>query len=312
MAGNPHLYYTAVGIAKEAAWGTAVPRTAFIPILEPRFNPRNIAHVLEEGYRGQAAMDYDLIGGVGQGEWGWTGALYVDTFPHLLLNLMGKVTKSGAGPYQHLFQAGTPPSHTIEWGQDVQPYVLAGARASRLALNFNGRDGTLRYTIQGQSKLGATCVLTPAAWTELAGLAGWQGNVTVGGAQPAVMTEAELVFERQIKLSRGLANTQDPGNMWQGPLRLSGRLTFEFTAKTEYEYAASNTPAKNAVVMTFSRAANEQIVLTMTKCGWRQSEIGTDEIIYTAVANINALQNTTDAGPCQVEVSNQIATAYDA
>jgi hypothetical protein len=310
---NSQLFYTAVGLGKETAWGTPASRTVWLPCDQPRFQPKALRHILDTGFRGLPALEFDLIPGPGEGTFSFNGNFFLDSSPNLLMAMFGQDTVTGAAdPYTHAITlASVPPSYSLEWQQNVQPYLFAGARLSQLVLNFNGRDGALTYSAQGMSKLGqATAPSSPTFGTQQA-LAGWHGSITVAGGSPASLLEGSITFSRQLKPIHALNTTQDVAALYAAGLQVTARLTFDYTQTTEWAYYGSAQTTMNAVVITFTQVASSQVLtITMTKAAWRQVDIDQQDFTYTAVAQINGIWNATDGGPAAVTVMNSRATAY--
>lgn len=317
---NPQTFYTAIGTAKETVFKTPVTPSRWHPAEIPRIVPHAYRHVLDEGLRGVASQDFDLLPGPGNSDFNWSGNVYADSTPFFLSLLMGSDAIAGVGPYTHTMALGAaPPSMTLEWQQNVQTYQMAGSRPAELNLNFNGRDGALTYGIQGQGALGTAISPTTKAFTvesAISAIAGWQGAITIaGGAPSGVLMEGAIVFQRPLKLIWGFTNSaggsQDVQASYALALRVSGRLTFDFTAVTEYAYA--NTLAaitKNAVVITLRRSASEIIAITLSKAAWRMATIDAQDNTYTVVAEFNGIYNATDVGPCAIVVTNGVSAAY--
>lgn len=310
--GNPQTFYTVVALAKETTWGTSTARTQFLPSEEPRFQPQALRHIVDEGFRGLGAGEFDLIPGPGEGTWQWDGNFYVDTSPHLLQGLMGATdTPTGTGPYVHsLAMAATVPSYSLEWNQNTQPYLFVGARVGSVKLTFSGKDGTLKYSAQGMSKLGTTVAATATSFGSVAAIGGWQASITIaGGASTAIVLEGEITISRALKPLHGLSNTQDIAALYAGPLMVAGRLTIDFSDTVAYNYYASSSPAKNAVVVTFTQGT-ASFSITMTKAGWKVVDIDRSDDLYQVTAQLTGLYNATDGGPVKFGVTNSVSTGY--
>ncbi len=311
MGTNPQAYLTKIGFGKETNWGTNAARTIFVPVTEPKINPKSYKHVLDQGMRGVGASEFDIIPGVGQADVGFGGSLYLDPFGLLLTAILGADTYATAT--HTIAQDPNPPSLTLEWVTDPVVYLCGGFRQSQLTLNFNGNDGTLTYQTQGIGKIGAsgTATVSPT-WPAAVPLAGWMGSITVGGGAANVLIEGSLNVKRALRPLHGLKNTvggtQDLVSLYPGPISVDGRLIFEFTSTAEYDYYAAATT--NVVVLTFQKDATHNMQITMSKLAWRLGELEIAENAYQCVAQVNALYNTTDAGICKVVMKNDQASGY--
>ena len=345
---TPQVFTTLIQGIKESAFGTATtPTTAavsWIPhyVDSPAFQPRALRHILDEGFRGVAGQDFDLIPGPGNGTVSFNGDVYLDAFPHILQNMMGTDTTSGSTI--HTMTAATnPPSYTYYWSQGVQSYLFPGTRLTSIRLSFNSADGALTYSAQGTSKLGVasgaaganaaytlgatTTLSTPSAIypaSPVLGLAGWQGAMTIadtvggvgnamGSAGNASVMEGEITFSRQLTPIHSLTGTQDISVIYAGPLQVQARLTMDWYDARIYNYfalGASGVGANtNTVVLTFTQGALT-MAITITKAAWRQVDIERSGAIYTQVGNVTGLYSSTDSGPCKVVVTNAVTTAY--
>ena len=308
---NPQAYLTKIGFGKESTWGTNVARSLFVPITEPRFNPKSYRHVLDQGMRGVGADEFDIIPGVGQADGQFGGSMYLDPFGLLLTTILGADTY--AASTHTIAQDANPPSLTLEWSSEVATYLIGGFRQSALTINFNGNDGTLTYQSQGIGKIGATgsATVTPT-WPSVPPLAGWMGSLTIGGAAANVLIEGSLTINRKLRVLHGLKNAaggvQDLVSLYPGVISMTGRLIFEFASTAEYDYVAAATT--NVVVLTFQKDSTHNMAITMSKLAWRLGELEISDNAYQCVAQVNALYNVTDSGVCKVSMKNDIAVGY--
>src|SRR5579859_2813618 len=212
---NPQTFFTVLAMGKEATWGTSVARTAFLPIEQPRFQPKALRNIIDTGLRGKASQEFDVVPGPGEGTFSFNGNVYLDTFGHILQNILGADTITGAGPYTHTFKelpttATALSSHSVEWQNGIQSYLFAGARYSSLTLNFQGTDGLLTYQAQGMSKLGTTTAPTATAFTSVSATPGWNGVITIAGdATPATLLEGSIQLQRGLRPVHGVSGSQD-------------------------------------------------------------------------------------------------------
>ena len=315
---NPQTFFTVLALGKETSWGSSVARTAFLPIDNPRFQPKALRNVVDTGLRGKASQEFDLVAGPGEGTFSYSGNVYADTFGHLIQNTLGSDAVTGtATPFTHTFTqrptaAAALSSHSLEWQNGIQSYLIAGARHSGLTLNFNATDGLLTYQAQGMGKLGTTTASTATTFTTVSAVPGWEATVSVNAGTPAALLEGSIQFTRGMRPVHGLgaAGTQDLADLVPLTIQVGMRLTFEFTGTTEYNYYQSNPIAKNAIVITWTDPAGKTLKFTSTSAGWRIVDLEANNNIYTAVAQINCLDNATDSGVCSMIATNSQSTAY--
>lgn len=317
---NSQAFYTTLGIAKESSFGTAAVPVMWLPIdPQPRMQPAALRHTMDQGARGKRAKKYDIIAGPGEGTFQFGGSVYADSIGHLLMNLFGtdtvattSVTVNSVAACQHSFSLNAaPPSHTLQWGQNVQAYNFTGSRLSQFTVNFNARDGALTYQAQGTSKIATTVSASTASLEGLTALPGWNGAVTVAGGAPASLMEGSLAFAVGLKPVHALNATQDVATIYALELDVTGRLTFDFTQTTEYNYFDSASGTKNALVLGWTQPSlGQAVTVTITKAGWRLVDLEVNDNIYTAVAQIDATYNATDVGPAAVTLANAQTTGY--
>lgn len=309
--GNSQLFYTVLGLVKEASWGAGGTPSKWLPITDPKFQPQNLRHSIDQGFRGEPSAEYDLIAGPGEGSFSFGGPVFVDSTPYLLDAIMGTPSVGGTvSPYTHTFKVGaTPHSYLLEWQQNVQSYQFEGARLSQMVINFSAKDGTLTYTCQGMSKLGTEVVATAASFSAINAMPGWKGTVTVAGGAPASLLEGSITLERPLSPLHALNNTQDIAALYPGSLKATARLTFDFTGTTEYDYYAAAAATLNALVLSFVQTTNSaELIFTFTKAGWRLVDLEPRDNLYSAVGQVNGVRNATDAGPLAITIKNTVAT----
>lgn len=95
MPGPLPVTPTVLGIAKEATPGTPTVATDFIPVTKLT-GRRNIAELMDQGWRGSMAEDYGMVQGPWTGEINISGAVFADTIPYFLAALLGLVSTSAA------------------------------------------------------------------------------------------------------------------------------------------------------------------------------------------------------------------------
>ena len=288
-------------VGMNAATGQYATTAIYHWVTEPSFQPRALRHIPDEGFRGVAGQDFDLIPGPGNGTVGFGGMVYLDSFPHILQNMMGTdqvgtVVNSG---YTHQMTAATTPaSYTYQWAQGIQAYQFPGTRLTSIRLSFNASDGALTYQAQGTSKLGVALATNPlttgaahavgyeypleANLTRAA--AGWQGLMVIDGTVAgsggvASVMEGELTFSRQLTPIHSLNGTQDVSLIYAGPLQVQGRLTLDWYDSKALGYFEGNSANALGAV---SNPVRLQFTLPSTATG---TATGTASI---AIAVINA------------------------
>src|SRR5579871_1177570 len=119
----------------------SVGPTDYIPV--ESFQPIDmIAQLIDATSRGYAAKTFGVQPGMRHGTWDISGAVFPDTFGHILGAHLGADTVTGAGPYTHKFSANNSgtyqPTHYILY--DLNGYntrVFAGTLCSELTITFD-------------------------------------------------------------------------------------------------------------------------------------------------------------------------------
>lgn len=309
------LFYTQVMASKEAVWGTPLARNVSIPAMQPSFQPMNLRHVVDQGYRNLSTSEFDVMPGPGEGGFSFGGNVYVDSTPILINNLFGIDSYTGIlVSTPHVFtSAKAPPSLTMEWGQNTSNYLLSGARLSQLSINFSASDGALTYQAQGISKLG---VINGAPSTFLSSVVqsmmGWQGICTIAGsAVTAALMDGAFSFSRPLKVVHSLNQTQDAAIIYAGPLSISAQLNFDYSDNVVYNYFASlNNVTKNALVVKFIQLAGlQEVWITIPNAAWRVVTPQAGDQIYMASAQVTGVYSASVGGPGSVQVIGTIANA---
>lgn len=324
---NPMMFYTALGMAKESSWGTDTAPTVWHPITNPRFDPGGLQHIMDDNFRGLAAVDFDMLPGPGNGSFSFGGGIYMDSSPMFFASIIGPDAIAGASPYTHTFAlTAAPDSHSLEEQTNVQSYRYNGSRLTEFGVSFNAATGMAQYSVQGASKVGLEQASpTSTAFTAesaISAVAGWQGSLTVAGGAAAILLEGQVTFSRQQRIIHGFTNTaggsQDVNAMYPLALQVTARLTFNYSQSTELYMAYPKTGqslagaavTKNAVVISLKRSATEIMAITLTKAAWRQFQRENQDGTYTGVALLHGIYNATDAGPVKVVCTNNRSTAY--
>jgi hypothetical protein len=297
-----------LGIAKETTKGTAVAATDFIPVAKDSFKPADIIDPLyDQGLRGSNVLNYNYIPGRKRSTVDYGGAVFADTIGYALAGIMGSVATTGASaPYTHtisLLNSTTsgadaqPISYTITdfYAANVRQYP--GCQFSDFSLRFNA-DGMLEYDTKttGWSSSVVTPDPTPSFSTVLPTPV-WRGTVSIGGSSVTTAMSGNIDLARPVTPIYGISNTQDPYQVFLGPLEVSGKVTFIMENDTELTRFLTNT--QPAIVLNWAYGAGAsavQIQATLTKGAYTAAVIERGEDFVQVTVDINAQSNTTDAG----------------
>jgi hypothetical protein len=296
-----------LGIAKEATRGTAVAPTDFIPVMKDSLKPVDIVDPLyDTGLRGSNVLNYNYIPGRTRSTVDFGGAVFADTVGYAIAGVLGSVATTGASaPFTHtisLFNSLTsnvdvqPISYTLTdfYAVDVRSYP--GCQFSDFSLKFNA-DGMLEYDAKStgfQSELVADP--TPTFSTVLPTPV-WRGTVSIGGSAVSTAMTGNIDMTRPATPIYGISNTQDPYQVFLGPLEVTGKITFVMDNDSQLLNFLNN--SQPALVFNWAYGAGAsavQIQATLTKGAYTTGVIERGEDFVQVSVDINAQSNTTDAG----------------
>jgi hypothetical protein len=296
-----------LGIAKEATRGTAVAPTDFIPVMKDALKPVDIVDPLyDTGLRGSNALNYNYIPGRTRSTVDFGGAVFADTVGYAIAGVLGSVATTGASaPFTHtisLFNSLTsnvdvqPISYTLTdfYAVDVRSYP--GCQFSDFSLKFNA-DGMLEYDAKStgfQSELVADP--TPTFSTVLPTPV-WRGTVSIGGSTVSTAMSGNIDMTRPATPIYGISNTQDPYQVFLGPLEVTGKITFVMEDDSQLLNFLNN--SQPALVFNWAYGAGAsavQIQATLTKGAYTTGVIERGEDFVQVTVDINAQANTTDDG----------------
>jgi len=296
-----------LGIAKEATRGTAVAPTDFIPVMKDSLKPVDIVDPLyDTGLRGSNALNYNYIPGRTRSTVDFGGAVFADTVGYGIAGVLGSVATTGASaPFTHTISL----FNSLASGGDVQPisYTLTdfyavdvrsypGCQFSDFSLKFNA-DGMLEYdtkttgfqseTVSDPTPTFSTVLPTPV----------WRGTVFIGGSAVSTAMTGNIDMTRPATPIYGISNTQDPYQVFLGPLEVTGKITFVMDNDSQLLNFLNNTQPEIALNWQYGAGASTvQIRAVLTKGAYTTGVIERGEDFVQVTVDINAQSNTTDAG----------------
>jgi len=296
-----------LGIAKEVTRGTAVAPTDFIPVMKDSLKPVDIVDPLyDTGLRGSNALNYNYIPGRTRSTVDYGGAVFADTVGYAIAGVLGSVATTGASaPFTHtisLFNSLTsnvdvqPISYTLTDFYAVDARSYPGCQFSDFSLKFNA-DGMLEYDAKStgfQSELVADP--TPTFSTVLPTPV-WRGTVQIGGSTVATAMTGNIDMTRPATPIYGISNTQDPYQVFLGPLEVTGKITFVMEDDSQLLNFLNN--SQPALVFNWAYGAGAsavQIQATLTKGAYTTGVIERGEDFVQVSVDFNAQANTTDDG----------------
>ena len=296
-----------LGIAKETTKGTVVAPTTFIPVSISKIKPVDIIDPLyDEGLRGSLVKNYNYIQGRKHSTFDFGGPVFPDTIPFAIGGLLGSVVTTGASaPYTHTISLknasatgadAQPTSFTLTdfYAANVRSYP--GVQITDFSLKFTA-EGLLEYDAKGMG-WSSSAVSTPTpSFSTVLPTPTWQGTVSVGGSTVSNAVDGSLDLKRSSKVIHGIANTQDPYQVFVGALETTGKFKFVMEDDTQLTNFISN--SQPAIVLNWANGSGStatQIQATITKGAYTAAVIdrGADYVVVDI--DLNAQGNTTDAG----------------
>ena len=296
-----------LGIAKEATRGTAVAPTDFIPVMKDALKPVDIVDPLyDTGLRGSNALNYNYIPGRTRSTVDYGGAVFADTVGYAIAGVLGSVTTTGASaPFTHTISL----FNSIAVGGDVQPisYTLTdfyavdvrsypGCQFSDFSLKFNA-DGMLEYDAKTTGFLSEVVATPNPSFSTILPTPVWRGTVSIGGSPVSTAMTGNIDMSRPATPIYGISNTQDPYQVFLGPLEVTGKITFVMDNDSELLNFLNN--SQPALVFNWAYGAGAsavQIQATLTKGAYTTGVIERGEDFVQVSVDFNAQANTTDDG----------------
>lgn len=296
-----------LGIAKEVTKGTAVAPTDFIPVMKDSLKPADIIDPLyDTGLRGSNVVNYNYIPGRTRSTLDFSSAVFADTVGYALTGLLGSVATTGASaPFTHTISLKNSPtvaaddqpiSYTLTdfYAANVRAYP--GCQFSDFSLKFNA-DGMLEYDAKTTGFKSATASTPTPSFSTVLPTPVWQGTVSIGGSAVSTSMTGNIDMKRNVTPVYGISQTQDPFNIFLGPLETTGKITFIMENDTELTRYLTNT--QPAIVLNWAYGAGAtavQIQATITKGAYTAAVIERGQDFVQVTVDLNAQGNTTDAG----------------
>ena len=296
-----------LGIAKETTKGTIVAPTDFIPVSKDSVKPQDIVDSLfDQGLRGSNVMNYNRIPGRKRSTFDFGGSVFADTIGYAIAGVMGSVATTGASaPYTHTMSlknsltSGTdtqPISYTLTdfYAVDVRSYP--GCQFSDFSLKFNA-DGMLEYDTKTTGFSSSTVSDPTPTFSTVLPTPVWQGTVSIGGTAVSNSMEGNIDMKRAATAIYGIAQTQDPYQVFLGALEVTGTIKFIMENDDELTNFLNN--VQPAIVLNWAYGAGAtavQIQATITKGAYTSAVIERGDDFVTVTIELNGQGNTTDAG----------------
>ncbi len=296
-----------IGIAKEATKGTPVAATDYLLVSKDSVKPADIIDPLyDNGLRGSNVVNYNYIQGRTRSTFDFGGAVFADTIGYSIAGLLGSVATTGASaPYTHTISLENsltsdvdvqPISYTLTDFYAVEVRSYPGCQFSDFSLKFNA-DGMLEYDAKTTGWASSTVADPTPTFSTVLPTPVWRGTVSIAGASVATAMEGNIDMTRAATPIYGISNTQNPYQIFLGPLEVTGSIKFVMDNDSELVRFLNNT--QPAIVLNWSYgtgASLVQIQATITKGAYTAAVIERGDDFVSVTIELNGQGNTTDAG----------------
>ena len=177
---------------------------------------------------------------------------------------------------------------------DVRSYP--GCQFSDFSLKFNA-DGMLEYDAKSTGWASETVSDPTPTFSTILPTPVWRGTVSIGGSTVATAMTGNIDMKRPATPIYGISNTQDPYQVFLGPLETTGKITFVMEDDSQLLNFLNN--SQPALVFNWAYgtgAAEVQIQATLTKGAYTTGVIERGEDFVQVSVDFNAQANTTDDG----------------
>jgi hypothetical protein len=306
MAVQPSLK-SYLGVALETTEGTPVTATDFCPITINSFKPVDQINALyDTGIRGSLVENYAYLQGRKHSEVDFGGPAFADGIGYWLASLLGDVATSGASaPYTHTISL----KNAVATAGDAQPKSLTltdyysantrqypGQSIHDFSLTFTA-DGLLEYTAKSMGWVSATSTAPTPSFSSVLPTQVWTGVVTIAGSTVATVQSGSVAMTRKTEAIYGIGNTQNPYQIFQGGLNVTGKMTIIMEDDTQLtNYLSNSQPALTFTWATGTGSTATQIKFTTTKGAYTVAAIERSAEHVQLTIDFSAIGNTTDAG----------------
>lgn len=323
---EPQLYasnQSFLGIVPEVTRGTPVtPATIWIPVKAPQQTPQQ-TYLADEGLRGSPVTTYDEVAGVRHDEMEFKGDVHLDSFPGLLESTLGVDAITGAGPYVHTQTllnnasiGSQPKSYTL---YDFNGFIceqMAGSQIDTLELDFTA-EASLTFSAKflGQPFTAVTAPTTESYSGVDRIVPAWSNAVKIATVASAILVDGTIVMARSTAAVH-TQGQQGPVVTFQGPLKVSGKLTFlAVTGDAISPAALGSTIAGQALTFTFTDPSSSHTMLAqLSKVQFMNPKYDRSKAWVQVTVDYEAVANTTDAtagySPVQFVTTNAVAAAF--
>jgi Phage tail tube protein len=297
---NP-TYRSFLGIAKEATKGTYVASTFYIPV-RSMVPVDDVKYLPDAGWRGSMAKTYGEIQGVTGSTYEFGGDVFADGIGFPLAGILGDVTTTGGGaPFSHAMSLknstdGQCTAYSLADFDVTNARGYTGQQFEEVTFKYTA-DGLLEYTAKSQGFASAVQSTPTNTYTVVTPEPNWECTTTIGGGSVAYMTDGEFTLKRTVTRVYTMQNLQTPYRVWQGPIEVTGKMTFVMEDDTELTRYLTNTQPSLDLNWTHgASAALVQLKLHCTKAAYVTAAPTRGKDYIEMPVTFTAIANSTDAG----------------
>lgn len=307
-------FLTQLMLAKESSFQTATTASgASIAAKNPKAS-EIFESLIDQDYRGHAAMDYAYFQGVGHSEidlpdmW-----FYADDYGHFFTAILGQDTATtGATSTSHAITLldGLPPSYTLTDYNGIDSRQYAGLYFEEVDMKWT-TPGRLTLSAKAQGKT-ATTTSKPSfpSYSSASVYLPWEIASTINGAANAHIINMELALKRKVEPIWGMSNSQQPNLGSVGPLEVTGKIDFVVADNTELNLYLNNTqPA--ATFKWVGATTTDTMNIHFQSLAFESPTVtdrGKDYLVVTS--SYRGIYNSTDAGPLKITLTNSRTASY--
>jgi hypothetical protein len=305
-----------IQLVKEVTQGTAASSSAssvyplYIPVQDAQ--GEELPHYITDD---SLVNNASLVRGVFQGErdstFTYNGFLYPEAIgAHL--NAAGFFDVYGSGS-SHTFKASSswaqPPSYTIGDYDVVAFRQWAGQVLDQYDITIDAKGG-IKHTAKWLGWTSASTSAPAASWPTNNPFLGWQVAVTVGGVATARIVSAGITIKRNTEVIHTLNNTQNPANVFAGPIEVNYKLQATVDNYTEWNQLINNTQPGIKFTASSNQGAGSTFTASSNTAAWTKATISRKGKYLILDAELTAIANATDVGPAQFSLTNIGTSAY--
>jgi hypothetical protein len=287
-----------LGIAKQPTAGVPAAATGFIVLAGDPHPVDAIAEITDRGWRGSAVDAYGSNQGQRRSALALAGNLDLGSIGYALQGVLPDLAVTGSGPFTTVF------SSKNTGGTQSQPYTLSDytgletrqysdQKVEELTISF-APMALVIFAAKTQGWASAPAGANPVpSFSAVPPLAAYLGAVTIGGTPATNVLSGELTIKRPITLHPSMNGGQDPAEVWQGPVTVTGKMAFVY--ESNLELARYLTDSKVSLDVKVTQGASS-LTLHSTLTSFDTAAVTRQGEWVEVATTFACLGNTTDAG----------------